>query len=102
MTRSISQFTGAEEDGFKHGDGEFAGGGVLVGRVVGGEQGDAVGHAVFGEMGEKVCGFAKDDRLAAQGFEVGVEGNFAEGDDDFEVGEGGEFAVGELGAVGDL
>jgi len=40
--------------------------------------------------------------VIAEVSQVGVEGDLAEGDDDAEVGEGGEFTVGERGAVGEL
>jgi hypothetical protein len=70
--------------------------------VVGGEEDDSVGEGVFGGVGEEVGGLAGDDGLVVEEFEVGVEGNFAEGNDDLEFGEGGEFAVGVYGAVGEF
>ncbi len=56
----VGALAGAGEDGFEHGGGESSGGGVLVGRMVGGEQDDSVRHPVLGGVSEAVGGFAGD------------------------------------------
>jgi len=50
---------GANENGFEHRDRELPGGGVLVGRVIRSEKGDAAGQPILGSVGEAVVGFAE-------------------------------------------
>ena len=62
---------------FEHGGGQFAGRRVLVGRVVGRQQGDTVRQLVLGGMPKDVSGVAAQHASALQVGKIGVEGDFA-------------------------
>lgn len=96
------QFAGADEDPGEHGAVEAAGVGVSQRGVIAGEQVDAVGHGVFGGMGEAEGGAGADDLRVEEVCEVAVEGDLAEADDDADTREGGELVREVLAAVADL
>ena len=96
------QFPCPQEDPSEHGAVEAAGVGVTQGRVVSGEQMQAVGEKILGTVGEAVLGSAGDDAGFEQEGQVTIEGDLSEADDDTDSRQGLNFSGEVVGAVADL
>ena len=96
------ELPGADEDTGEHGPVKAAGVGVAKGRVIAGEQMDAIGQAEFGGMGEAEGQAGGDDLRVQEMGEIGVEGDPAEADDDANAGQSGDLTGEVVAAVADL
>lgn len=90
------------EDILEHGHRELAGRGVLVGRMIGRQQHDAVRHLVLGGVAEFVSALAPDDPAPSQVIEIGVETDSPERDHHFHGLKRRQLAIEVPGAIGDL
>jgi len=86
------QFPGTAKDLGHHGFGEPAGVGVLERRMVGAQQLDAVREFVELTMSENESRFGSEDAGSFQVVQVGVKGDFPQGDDDLDAMKQGNLA----------
>ncbi len=96
------QLASADEDSGEHGSVQAAGVGVAQGWVIAGEQMDAVGHGVFGSVGEAEGGPGADDLCVKEVSQEAVPGDLSEADDDPNASQGGELVGEVLAAVTNL
>ena len=91
------------EDVHQHLLREFAGGGVLLARVIGADQHRVAGGGrELAVVAEHECGPGADCAARFEHVEVGVEGDFAEGDHHAEVRQQLELALEERAAIAQL
>jgi hypothetical protein len=96
------QFPCPQEDSGEHRTVEAAGVGVTQGRVVRGQEMEAVGQKILGTVREAKLGFAGDDAGLKQEGEIAVEGDLSETNDDANAREGLDLISQVGAAVADL